>query len=138
MDVGSRSASLVLQARAATSDAVVQAFLDIGGDSALADYLLENIVRQVCEYEGGGLFELVRGDLSDYHWLLDVARRQSLSFPASQYSAVVTRVRKWEESHKGLKWSYDATEFGRCFIGDLENIAQIIRVCVPPAAGDWN
>jgi hypothetical protein len=112
MDVGSRSASLVLQARAATSDAVVQALLDLGEDSALADYLLDNLVRHVCGYEGGGFFEL--------------------------YSAVVTRVRKWEESHKGLKWSDDATEFGRGFIGDLENIAQIIRVCVPSAAGDWN
>jgi hypothetical protein len=76
--------------------------------------------------------------LSDYRWLLDVARRQSLLFAANQYSAVISRVRKWEESHKGSKWSDDATEFGRGFIGDLENIAHIIRVCVPPAALNLN
>jgi hypothetical protein len=33
-----------------------------------------------------------------------------------------------------LKWSDDASQFGRGFIIDLENIAHIIRVCVPPAA----
>jgi hypothetical protein len=93
MDVGFRSASTVLQAGAATADAVVQAFLDLAVDSALADCILKNLVRRIFGYDGERLVELVRGVLSDYRWLLAVARRQLLSFAANQYSDFVNHVR---------------------------------------------
>jgi hypothetical protein len=120
MDVGSRSASPVLKARAAAANAVVQAFLDLGEDSALAEYLLENLVRHICGYEGEGLFEVVRGVLSDYRWWLDVASRQSLSFAASQYYAVVSRVRELRQSSERSVGTDEETDFMRVFTRDLE------------------
>jgi hypothetical protein len=136
MDVGFRSASTVSTAGAATADEVVRAFLDLAVDSALADYILKNLVRQIFGYDAERLAELVRGIFSDYRSSLAVARRHSLSFVASQYSDFVNRVREWRENHEGTEVNEDGTEFRRGCAGDLENIADMISVCVPPAAVD--
>jgi hypothetical protein len=136
MDVGFRSASTVSTAGAATADEVVQAFLDLAVDSALSDYILKNVVRHIFGYDGERLAELARGVLSDYRLLLAVARRQLLSFAAIQYSDFVIHVRESRENHEGNKVNDDGKEFERCFTGDLENIADMISVCVPPSAVD--
>jgi hypothetical protein len=74
------------------------------------------------------------GVLSDYCWLLAVASRQSLSFVASQYCAVVDRLLEWREKNEELIGSDVEVEFGRDLIRELENIANILRFCVAPAA----
>jgi hypothetical protein len=107
MDVGFRSASTVSTAGAATADEVVQAFLYLAVDSALADYILKNLVRHIFGYDAERLAELVRGIFSDYRSSLAVARRQSLSFVASQYSDFVNRVREWRENHEGTEVNED-------------------------------
>jgi hypothetical protein len=95
-----------LPARSVTADDVVQAFMGLAqeSDSALYEYFLKNIVRHICGYEEGFL-ALARGILSDYRWLLAVASRLSLSFAASQYRAVINRVREWSEDHDRAKAS---------------------------------
>jgi hypothetical protein len=72
--------------------------------------------------------------LIDYRWLLDVARRQSLLLRRAStqlLSVVCVNGKRVVRDQNGV---FVALEFGRGFIGDLENIAHIIRVCVPPAA----
>jgi hypothetical protein len=90
---GHKTASAGLQGGAATADAVVQAFMGLAEDSALEDYFHKNLVRHIYGCEEGRV-ELARGVLSDYRWLLAVCSRQSLSFAASQYRALITLVRE--------------------------------------------
>jgi hypothetical protein len=66
--------------------------------------------------------------------LLAVCSRQSLSFSAIQYCAVVNRVREWRANHEGSKRSEDGSECGRGFIRDVESIAEVLKLCVPSAA----
>jgi hypothetical protein len=47
---------------------------------------------------------------------------------------VVNRMCEWSENHDRSKGNDGRTEFGRCFIRDLEIIAEVFRLCVPPAA----
>jgi hypothetical protein len=44
-----------LPVRAATADAVVEAFMSLAEDSAFEEYFLKNLVRQICGYEAEGL-----------------------------------------------------------------------------------
>jgi hypothetical protein len=82
------------QAMAARADAVVQALMSLAHEpeSAPNEYFLKNLVRHLFGYMEG-LVVLAKGVLSDFGWLLSVARRQSLSFAASQYCAVLHVVR---------------------------------------------
>jgi NB-ARC domain len=117
-----------LQAGAATADAVVEPFIGLAEDSALAEYFLKNLVRHICGIEEESLVMLAIGVLSDYRWLLAVCRCQSLSFAASQYSAVVNCVRDWRQNNERSKGSEVASEFGRELIRDLEGMADILRL----------
>jgi hypothetical protein len=56
-------------------------------------------MRPMCGYEEG-LLVVARGVLSDYRWLLAVCSRQSLSFAASQYCAVFSRLRERRENNE--------------------------------------
>jgi hypothetical protein len=109
----------------ATADAVVEAFMSLAEDSTLWEYFLKNLVRHICGFEEESLVVQARGVLSDYRLLLAVASRQSLSFTASQYCAVVNRMLEWREDNKGSIVSEDALEFGRGFIRDLKSISEI-------------
>jgi hypothetical protein len=93
-------------------------------------------VRHICRYEDG-FFILARGVLSDYRWLLAVCSFQSLAFASSQYGAVVNCVRDWRENRKCLRGNDSASAFELGFIRDLESIAEILRLCVPPAAVEF-
>jgi WD40 repeat protein len=131
---GHKTASGDLQAGAAMADAVVEAFMGLAEDSTLKEYFVKNLVRHICGCEDESLVVLARGVLSDYRWLLAVCSRQSLSFAASQYFAVVSCVRERRANNEGFIGTDEATDFGRGFIRDLENIADILRFCVPPEA----
>jgi hypothetical protein len=113
------------QAGSATADAVVEAFVSLDEDSTLWEYFLKNLVRHICGFEEESLVALARGVLSEYRLLLAVASRQSLSFTASHYCAVVNRMLEWREDNKGSNGSEDALEFGRGFIRDLKSISEI-------------
>jgi hypothetical protein len=131
-DVGSLTGSAGLQTRAATDDAVVQAFLSIAQDSALGDYFLKNLVRHICGFEEEDLVVLAMGVLSHYRWLRAVASRQSPSFAASQFYAVVSRVRELRQSSERSVGTNEETDFMRVFTRDLECIADILRFsCLP-------
>jgi hypothetical protein len=71
------------------------------------------------------------GVLSEHRWLFSVARRESLSFAASKYSAVANAVRQQRENHAGAKGNGDAVELGLDFERDLESMAHNLRFCVP-------
>jgi hypothetical protein len=112
----------------------VQAFLSIAQDSALGDYFLKNLVRHICGFEEEDLVVLAMGVLSNYRWLRAVASRQSLSFAASQYYAVVSRVRELRLSSERSVGTDEKTDFMLVFTRDLESIADILRFFVPPEA----
>jgi hypothetical protein len=78
---------------------VVEEFIGVAEGSALDEYFRKNLIRPICGYEEGRLV-VARGVLSDYCWLLAVCSRQSLSFAASQYCAVVNRVRERRENNE--------------------------------------
>jgi hypothetical protein len=99
--------------------------MSLAEDSTLWEYFLKNLVRHICGFEEESLVVQARGVLSDYRLLLAVASRQSLSFTASQYCAVVNRMLEWREDNKGSIVSEDALEFGRGFIRDLKSISEI-------------
>jgi hypothetical protein len=49
------TAIIGLPVRAATADALVEAFMSLSEDSALEEYFLKNLVRHICGYEAGGI-----------------------------------------------------------------------------------
>jgi hypothetical protein len=91
-------------------------------------------VRHICGYEDDDLAVLERGILSDYRWLLSIARRQSLSFAASQCKAVADCVRDRRENHVGSYGGDDAVDLRLDFERDLKNLADILKFCVPSTA----
>jgi WD40 repeat protein len=131
--IGSVAARSGPHTSAAKADALVQAFMGLGqeSESVLDNYFGKNLVRHVCGYKEG-LVVLAKGVLSDYRWLLAVASRYSPSFAASQYRVAVCHLRERRENVVGSKEGNDAGELGPSFVRGLEDIAHVLRFCVPP------
>jgi WD40 repeat protein len=130
---GHKTASTGFQAGTARADAVVEAFMGLVDDSPLEKYFRKNLLRHICECEEG-LLLLARGVLSDYRWLYAVCSRQSLRFAASQYYAVISRVRERRANIERSIATGEGTDLLLAFIRDLESIADILRFLVPPEA----